>query len=195
MLKRLEGAETDFEKDGLREFPLEPNLLVSRDGKLYSRARYVCNHKGCHWKERRPLKSHLSKKGYERINFVIQGTKKTITVHRIVALTYIHNPEPIEKPQINHKDGNKLNNTVENLEWCSNAENHLHKCANGLNIVPENAGKPKKKVRCIDTGVVYESVTDCARQLNYSNGSNIGAVCRGVRPHVLGMKFEFVEES
>lgn len=50
---------------------------------------------------------------------------KRISVHRIVATAFITNPK--NKPQINHKDGNRLNNSTENLEWCTREENHEHK--------------------------------------------------------------------
>lgn len=74
---------------------------------------------------RRILRTHLNHKGYPVIDL-----SPTITVHRVVALTFIPNPE--NKPQVNHKDGNKLNNHVGNLEWVTNRENLDHGVKLGL---------------------------------------------------------------
>ena len=77
---------------------------------------------------RRVLKQQKTKKGYLRVEIRSRG----FAVHRLVAMAFIENPE--NKEQVNHIDGNKQNNNVENLEWCTNQENHTHKCLNGLNV-------------------------------------------------------------
>lgn len=61
---------------------------------------------------------------YLQVCLCVNGKRKYIHVHRLVALTFI--PNPLNKPQINHKDGNKLNNCVSNLEWVTASENHKH---------------------------------------------------------------------
>lgn len=70
------------------------------------------------------LKPKIDRYGYLTIGIYNKGIKKYPTIHRLVALTYIPNPE--NKLQVNHKDGNKLNNAVSNLEWVSNRENIIH---------------------------------------------------------------------
>lgn len=91
--------------------------------------RYQINKQGDVLSLRRSgAKQHLlpakTEKGYRRVFLYIGDKSKGFQVHRLVALTFIPNPD--EKPFVNHKDGNKRNNTVENLEWCTRAENQKH---------------------------------------------------------------------
>lgn len=72
----------------------------------------------------RILSQHENSNGYLRCNMNIEGKPKSYLVHRLVARCFIPNPEG--KPFVNHKDGNKHNNSVENLEWCTKSENELH---------------------------------------------------------------------
>lgn len=77
------------------------------------------------------LKTYISKFGYERVTLSHNGSKKAFFVHRLVAQEYLQNIK--NKPCVNHKDGNKLNNNVNNLEWCTYSENSKHAFENGLN--------------------------------------------------------------
>lgn len=70
------------------------------------------------------LKGEIDKDGYRRVLIYVEGKRKKFFVHRLVAEQYIPNPE--NKPQVNHKDGNKLNNHYSNLEWVTNKENIVH---------------------------------------------------------------------
>lgn len=63
-------------------------------------------------------------------------------VHRLIAMTFLPNPNHLS--DVNHKDGDKLNNKVDNLEWCSHSENQKHALRTGLNIKPYAAGRYKK---------------------------------------------------
>lgn len=70
------------------------------------------------------LKKHLSIHGYQTVYLWLNGRGKHKKIHRIVAETFI--PNFGGKPEVNHKDGNKLNNRVDNLEWCTSQENSEH---------------------------------------------------------------------
>ena len=77
------------------------------------------------------LKPSIHDNKYYRVTLTNPDkSKKHYKVHRLVAEAFV--PNPMEKPQVNHKDGNKLNNYSLNLEWCSNKENALHAVQTGL---------------------------------------------------------------
>jgi len=89
-------------------------------------------------KQGKILKTYIQNSGYEQIKF--RGVHKQI--HRLVAEAFI--PNPMCKTLVNHIDGNKLNNTVDNLEWVTNSENIIHARRTGLN--PYN--KPTSGKKC-----------------------------------------------
>ena len=71
-----------------------------------------------------PIKQFLNKNGYEIVPLYFNGMQKAMQVHRLVAMTFIENPD--NKPYVNHIDGNKRNNNVSNLEWVTASENIRH---------------------------------------------------------------------
>lgn len=82
-----------------------------------------------HVKTKRLIKSHIMKqqknnKGYLFVCYKQGGKRKNILVHRLVAQAFI--PNPNNKKEVNHIDGNPLNNIVSNLEWCTSSENRTH---------------------------------------------------------------------
>ena len=103
---------------------------------------YAVNEKGDvkNIKTERILKPVFTHNGYLRVN--LNG--KLIRVHRIVALAFI--PTENEFLQINHKDGNKQNNNVNNLEWCTASENITHAHLTGLKKINYTGIKNPKKI-------------------------------------------------
>ena len=100
--------------------------------------------------------------------------KKTIALHRLVAYMFLENPE--NKEQVNHKDGNKLNNKVENLEWCSNVENQKHKFEIGLG----NNFTRKVKQYDLNWNFIkeYDSIVLAAKEMNVSKGTIRGVLIK-----------------
>lgn len=71
----------------------------------------------------------LDSNGYESVNL---GADNMCAVHRLIAITFL--PKDSARPWVNHKDGDKKNNNVSNIEWCTPAENNLHARVTGLNV-------------------------------------------------------------
>lgn len=85
-------------------------------------------------KEEHELRRFLKRSGYEHTQLTKDGIMRQVAVHRIVAETFIPNPD--NKKCVNHKDGNKLNNRASNLEWASYQENNNHALSTGLRTNP-----------------------------------------------------------
>lgn len=104
---------------------------VSNFGKVRSVDREV-NYKNLSKAQRKGklLKPKIGKHGYFEVILVINGCRKASRVHRLVAITFIPNPNNL--PSINHVNENKLDNRVDNLEWCSVRQNTLY----SMNEIP-----------------------------------------------------------
>lgn len=85
------------------------------------------------------LKQYLTHNGYLRVVVTKGNKRKSNPVHRLIANTFIPNPE--NKPEINHKDGYKTNNVITNLEWVTRKENMIHAVNTGLVIAPKAVRK------------------------------------------------------
>jgi hypothetical protein len=94
-------------------------------------------------------------KGYYKVGLRKDGKQKMWAVHRLVAFTFIENPE--NKPQVNHKDTNKKNNKVGNLEWATGAENMQHAHDSGVMNLRIGAKHPRAKLKEEDVIAIRNS--------------------------------------
>lgn len=78
---------------------------------------------------RKILKTYINNSGYECIDFTVNKVRTKHLVHRVVCMTFL--PNENEHPEVNHKDEDKLNNSLENLEWCSRSHNKQHSIKTG----------------------------------------------------------------
>lgn len=125
------------------------------------------------------LKQAKDKYGYLKVVLFKDTEKKYLTAHRIVAMTFIPNPE--NKKTVDHKNTIRTDNRVENLRWLTQKEqlndNELSKIRH-LAAREKATNSLKKKVRCITTGEEFECINDAARKYNISD-SCIIRCCKG----------------
>lgn len=104
------------------------------------------------------LKPWVGTTGYYHIKVINNGVRKNVKLHRLVALAFI--PNPCKKPHVNHIDGNKLNNHISNLEWCTHAENLKH--AGNIGLISK---KPRTTGQKLGKSSKYHNVSwDASRQ-------------------------------
>lgn len=167
-----------------------PPLLFTREGvDVVEKWRYVENTNNMYkvsntgkvfsYKTNKLLKNNKNKYGYEWVS--ING--KCCSVHRLVAEAFIPNPNCLK--QVNHKDENKLNNSVENLEWCSQIYNINY----GTGIE-----KRSKKVNQYDLSgkfiKIWKSTREAERVLHISH-SDISKCCNGKKKSISGFMWKY----
>lgn len=138
------------------------------------------------------LLTETTKDNYQRIVLMKDGVKARYQAHRLVALTFIPNPD--NKPLINHIDGNKSNNVVTNLEWCTASENMIHADNTGLRDMSNHQPSNSKKIKCIETGEIFASYAKAVKWLGKSNTS-VSTLVRGTRVYgkAFGYHWEFID--
>jgi hypothetical protein len=143
-------------------------------------------------KHNKILKVTINHKGYEVVypsDINKQGYKTSCQVHRLVAQAFIPNPE--NKEQVNHKDGNKHNNHVSNLEWATNLENHEHKLAHHLEPSthsPKRVGKFDLEGNLLET---FDSIYAAGHSVG-SNQYNVSRAVNGLRKTFKGFVWKYV---
>lgn len=135
---------------------------ITKEGEIFS-------HKTNKW-----LKPIFDCDGYRQITLCKNNKRYTKRMHKLVALTYISNENNL--PIINHINGIKTDNRIENLEWCSHSHNNKHAFEFGLKTISNKQklrislqGKLRAKIVLnTQTGIFYESLTEAAKLLGYN---------------------------
>ena len=126
--------------------------------------------------------------GYLHIVLSKDGVAKDYRVHRLVASHFIENSEG--RRDVNHKNGIKTDNRVENLEWLTHSENEIHKVYTLK--TPGRLLGACRPVQCLDTGVIYRSISEAKRELGLPRWSHIQEVCAGKMTQANGYRWRYV---
>ena len=131
------------------------------------------------------LKPAIKARGYVGVVLSKQNVTKNHLIHRLVATTFLPNDECL--PEVNHLDGNKTNNTVDNLQWSTSSDNLYHAYDTGLKR------KDGKAVVCVETGEIFESVKDANKAMGVTH-YHITDVCNHRHNHktACGYHWEWV---
>lgn len=132
---------------------------VSTLGRVKSLPRLKINNRGKQLTKEKILKGNDFNKGYLKVPLTDNNhVKKYFLIHRLVAETFVDNDNPKEKTQVNHIDGNKKNNCVDNLEWCTRSYNLQHAYDNGF--------KPTLKKLCVEIDYLHDEVNKLKEQIS-----------------------------
>ena len=132
----------------MKEISVNTNYLVCKQGNVFNA------------KTGKKLKPGITNTGYRHVSLWKENKGQSFTVHRLVATAYIPNPMGLE--EVNHIDGNKLNNSITNLEWVSSSGNSQHAVDNGLRTYTNRLSQTEFE-ECLNqviAGMSYQELTN-----------------------------------
>lgn len=132
------------------------------------------------------MKLQINQDGYPYVGLFRDGKPKMKTVHRLVALAFLENPQ--NYPEVNHIDEVKHHNNVENLEWCT----HKHNLTCGTVLQRNEESNLRRRFVCVETGKIYRSQRRCAEEIGVSRVAITNALS-GRRKAAKGFHFEFID--
>lgn len=166
---------------------------VSSLGRVRSLDRYVKHPDFKEWRKGKVLKQSTSNRGYKKVTLTKNGQKYYFSVHRLVAQSFVPNPHNF--PQVNHKNEEKDDNRVENLEWCTQAYNNSFGTRLKRVSKANSQAHPTRSVfQYNDCGVLihrWKSLHEMERQTGYSR-ANISRNYKGGRRRAYGFLWEIL---
>ena len=174
----------------LKPIPGYVTYYASDDGHIYSE------------RSDKYLIPRTRKDGYQQVTLCEGGARNQEYVHRLIALAWLG--ECGHRMQVNHIDENKQNNAINNLEWvtCKENNNHgTHTARQTATVGHEKLAKlaraasikRRRPVKCIDTGITYESVTEACRAVGIKHHGNLVSACTGRYHTCGGYHWEYVK--
>lgn len=182
--KQVVGYEGLYEVDQFgRVYSIDRIKTVVDNGRIYEK--HIAG---------KQMKQSIHTKGYKTVSLTKNGSTKTMFVHRIVAEAFLPNPSNL--PLVNHKDEDKTNNFIDNLEWCTASYNRTYGKAIERQAKKIRGRESNKKIAIIQKDMSgeflnwFDSLTKAAENVNGST-SSISAVCKGKRKTAYGYLWEY----